>query len=631
MAAPFSAPQSSPSPGSERAGLEAQVAKIEAQVAKILGSPQFRNSRRRCDLLQWSVRRFLAGNPEAVKEYHIAQEVFGKADSWDSRFDSSVRVEFNRMRQKLREYYESEGAQDPIVIEFPFRGYVPALRNNEPVPLEAPPAPANTQRRTLGLRLIFAIAMLVLSALGFAVFRRFYSQPPITSIAVLPFMDLTPGGQHEYLSDGLAEELTNSLAMIKGLSVVARTSAFQFKHKNIDVRQIGRQLGAGAIVEGSVLGQGDRIRIIVQLNRTADGTHLWQAQYDRQTKDILGVEGEIAQLVAGALRVRLTEPPMDEYIPSPAAFNEYLQGFAEEQKSTPASLAAAEAFYQNAIRLAPRYAWPHARLASVHMARSTRTGPQQKTELENARREAEAAISLDPRLPMPQAQLAFINYVLNWDWPSAEQGFHRAISLGSSATSHQTYAWALMTRGRFAESEQQFHLAMQLDPLNCQAHINLSLLFHMEGRAGDAQMELDPCLKQNPNWFTGWIQRGYLEVYANHPAEGLAHLQRAASLVPGTTIVDPGVAIAYALAGRRNEAWALMRKMESQADTKGYTRYSLALVSAYLGDRDRMFHWLEQSVEFHEQQALDMRIDPSLAAYQRDRRMLSLERRVGLI
>ena len=624
MAAPFSAPHSSPSTGPERACIEAQVARIRV-------SPQFRNSRRRCELLQWSVSRFLAGNTEPVKEYHVALEVLGKSESWDSRFDSSVRVEFNRMRQKLREYYESEGAQDPVIIEFPLRGYIPAFRTNGPALLEGQEPPATTRRRKLPLPLVFAIAMLALSALGFAALRRFHSQPPITRIAVLPFMDLTPGGQHEYLSDGFTEELTNSLATIKGLSVVARTSAFQFKRKNIDVREIGRQLGAGAIVEGSILGQGDRIRIIVQLDRTTDGTHLWQAQYDRETKDILSIEGEIAQVVAGSLRVRLTGQTTGEYVPSAEAFNEYLQGFAEEQKSTPASLASAEAHYQNAIRLAPRYAWPHARLASVHLARSARTGPLQKTELEMARQEAETAISLDPRLPMPNAQLAFINYVLNWDWSSAEAGFHRALSLGSSATAHQTYAWALMTRGRFAEAEQQARQAMQLDPLNCQAHTNMSLLLHMEHRTGDALKELNPCLKQNPNWFAGWMQLGYLEIYGNHPVEGLAHLQRAASLVPGTIIVDSGIAIAYALAGRRGEALALRRKMESQADAKGYTRYSLALVSAYLGDRDRLFHWLEQSVEFREQQALNMRIDPSLAAYQQDPRMVELEKRVGLI
>ena len=127
------------------------------------------------------------------------------------------------------------------------------------------------------------------------------------------------------------------------------------------------------------------------------------------------------------------------------------------------------------------------------------------------------------------------------------------------------------------------------------------------------------------------MQLGYIEVYDNHPAEGLAHLQRAANLAPGATVIEPGIAMAYALSGRRDEALGLLLQMESQADDKAYPRYALAQVSAYLGDRDRMFHWLEQSVELHEQQALSMRIDPAFAAYQQDPRMVELEKRVGLI
>ncbi len=632
MAVPPPARFSPSNPDSDRA-------EIELQIARILASAQFRTSRRRCELLQWAAGRVLAGNMEPAKEYHIAQEVFGKPDSWDPRYDSSVRVEFNRMRQKLREYYESEGAHDPILIEFPFRGYLPSFKKNG-AGAAAPEGqnagdheavPPRAAHRSVRLPLMASTAVLVLAVLGFGAFSRSHKQPAITTLAVLPFMDLTNDGQHAYLSDGFTEELTNSLATIKGLGVISRTSAFQFKGKSVDVREIGQKLGAGAVVEGSILGQGDRIRVIVQLNRTSDGTHLWQAQYDRDAKDILGVEDEIAQAVAGALRVRLIGPVTAAYVPSSEAFIEYLKGFAEEQKSTPASFALAEQHYQDAIRLAPRYAWPHARLASVHLARAGRSGPKQNTELENARREAEVAISLDPRLPMPRAQLSFVNYVLNWDWPSAEEGFRSAINAGYSATAHQTYAWALMTRGRFAEAEQQSRQAMQLDPLNCQTHINLSLLLHMSGRAAGALQELDECLKQNPKWFPGLLQRGYFEIYDNHPAEGLTDIQRAALLVPGSPMFDQGLAIAYVESGRRAQALALFHQMESQADAKGYTRYALALVSAYLGDRDRLFHWLEQSVELHEQQALNMRIDPSLAAFQQDARMIELQKRIGLI
>jgi hypothetical protein len=169
------------------------------------------------------------------------------------------------------------------------------------------------------------------------------------------------------------------------LRVISRTSAFQFKGKNVDVRRVGNELGAGAVLEGSVLGQGNRIRVVVQLNRTSDGTHLWQAQYDREAKDLLGIEEEIAQSVAQALHVRLTGPPPKEFDPGPQAFNEYLQGFYEERKSSPAALRAAMSHYQNAIRLAPRYGLAYVRVASVHLAQSSMAGLAPISELEQAR------------------------------------------------------------------------------------------------------------------------------------------------------------------------------------------------------------------------------------------------------
>lgn len=251
--------------------------------------------------------------------------------------------------------------------------------------------------------------------------------------------------------------------------------------------------------------------------------------------------------------------------------------------------------------------------------------------LENARRNLETAVSLDSRLPIAQAGLALVNYLLNWDWPSAEASFQRALALGPSSAAHQTYAWALMTRGRCAEAERHYRESIQLDPLNCLLRYNLSTLLSRERRGTEARQEIQFCLNQTPDWFLGRMALGYLEIFDNRPDDGLAELKRAAILAPGSPVVEPGFVMAYAESGRRGEALALMRQMESEAGSKGYVRYQLAQASGYLGDRDRLFYWLDQSVQFHEQQALNMRIDPVLAAYQQDARMVVLERRTGLI
>jgi tetratricopeptide (TPR) repeat protein len=184
-----------------------------------------------------------------------------------------------------------------------------------------------------------------------------------------------------------------------------------------------------------------------------------------------------------------------------------------------------------------------------------------------------------------------------------------------------------MTRGRFSESERQYREAIQLDPENCLLRYNLATLLSREGQLLAAQQALDTCLHQNPAWFTGRLGLAYFEVYGNHPKEALADFQRAAKLAPSSAAADPGLAMAYAESGRRGEALSLMRQLEASAQVKGYVRYQLALVAAYLGDRPRLFYWLNQSVDAREQQALCMRIDPVLACCQDDPRMIALERR----
>jgi tetratricopeptide (TPR) repeat protein len=170
------------------------------------------------------------------------------------------------------------------------------------------------------------------------------------------------------------------------------------------------------------------------LNRTEDGANLWQAQYDGNLKDILGIDHEVAEAIAGALRLPLTEAHAEESDPGAEAFDEYLHGIEQEQIASPDALRMAEQHYRNAIRIAPRYARAFARLASVSIARASWTGPDQKTELENARRALETALSFDPKLAMAHAGLARVDYILNWDWSRAEAGFRRALDLAPSST-----------------------------------------------------------------------------------------------------------------------------------------------------------------------------------------------------
>ena len=615
-------------------------ARIEQQLERILASSAFRQSRRRSQLLRWSVERVLGGNTEPAKEHEIGIAVFGRAESWDPRIDPIVRVEFNRIRQKLREYYATDGAADPVIVEFPSRGYVPALKAREAAAMatpdvleEEPPAPARARpswRLAMGLA---AIVVLLCTGVVLVSAMRFPgAHPPVTSIAVLPFLDLSPEHQSEYLTDGITDELTNALAMVHGLTVVARTSAFQFKGKGADVREIGHSLQVGTIVEGSVLRDGTHLRVIVQLDRTADGAHLWQTQYDRDFKDLLAVEDEITRSVADALQLRLTgAETAPDFDPGEQALNEYLQGHYAADRETVASFHAAVAHYDEAIRQAPGYALAYAARGSAHVSLAALGGTAQQSELELARGDLERAVALDDRIGAAHAALANIRYVQEWDWPRAEAEYRKALATAPSAATRMWYAWCLMTRGRFAEADEQYRQAIQLSPLDRRIHYHVALLLAESGRAASVPAELRVWLERDPKWFAGRLIAGYAAIYARHPAEALDHLRVAREIAPGGPMVEPAVSAAYLEQGRRTEALDMIRQIESRASQAGYVRYHLAIVRAILGDADGTFRWLEESAQAHEEQILYLRIDPMLAAYQHDPRMVALERRIGLI
>jgi TolB-like protein len=269
----------------------------------IATSPVLATAPRRVQLLRYLVNRALAG--EVVNEYAIGVDVFERTESFDPRTDSIVRTETSRLRQKLKEYYSAKGRADRVRIELPVRSYTPTfvILGDHPAPALDPPAALPTETRETGsqrkLRIGVAVVLAAVAIVGAILWAARYRakeaarQPP--SIAVLPFLNLSGDPAKDYLGDSITDELTGALAEANTLQVVARTSAFQFKNKGADVRQVGRALNATALLEGSVGQQGTRFRILVQLIRASDGYHLWSETFDVQPADLQRVEVEIAR------------------------------------------------------------------------------------------------------------------------------------------------------------------------------------------------------------------------------------------------------------------------------------------------------------------------------------------------
>lgn len=242
---------------------------IRTQLRRIVESETFARSERMRSFLRFTVQQALEGKADRLKEYVIGVEVYRKPETLDPRYDPIVRVEAARLRSKLRDYYETEGRTDPVAIGFRKRSYAPVFEFRRTAPAES------------------------------AVANRGGS-----SVAVLPFLDISRDGGQECFCDGLTEEVINALAQVAGVRVVARSSVFQFKGQALDVRRIGQQLGVASVLEGSVRRAGQRVRITAQLNSAQDGYHLWARTFDRTLGNLIGLQEEVSNAIADRFRAQ---------------------------------------------------------------------------------------------------------------------------------------------------------------------------------------------------------------------------------------------------------------------------------------------------------------------------------------
>lgn len=303
---------------------------IRQQLERILASPQFATAPSMGKMLHFVVGHALDGTADRLKEYTLGVEVFGRGSDFDPRQDTIVRVQGRRLRDRLDDYYREQGPADQVGIGLPKGHYVPAFHWRElppalpSVPVASGnsddpviPDPPQTQPAKPRPRLMLALVLVAVASLAFAAtiwLRKDAATPPPPdnattaerpSLAVLPFADLSQARDQEYLADGLAEEILNQLAQVPALRLVGRTSSFSFKGRNEDLRGIGRKLGVGHLLEGSVRKSGDQLRVTAQLVSAADGSHLWSKTYARQMRDVFAVQDEIARDVATALSVKL--------------------------------------------------------------------------------------------------------------------------------------------------------------------------------------------------------------------------------------------------------------------------------------------------------------------------------------
>ena len=427
-------------------------------------------------------------------------------------------------------------------------------------------------------------------------FRGRSQTPPASpSIVVLPFANLSGDKENEYFSDGMTEEIINALAKVEGVRVVARTSAFSFKGKNLDVRKIGEELNVATVLEGSVRREGSQLRVFAQLIGVADGYHLWSKSYDRELKNVFSVEDELARAIVLALKPKLVR---DRSLVEPAtvsteAHDLYLKGRYLWNQRTVEGLTKARAFFERAIALDPTYALAHSGLADSYSLLMDYAGARAAEVLPKAKAHALKAVQLDDALAEAHASLGAISEH-EYDWNTAERELKRAIELRPGyATAHQWYAEILSAKGRLPEARAEAESARQLDPTSPIVNHILAITFY-NSRDYDRTVEQEiKTLEMDPTFFPA---RAFLILglfHAGRPEEALAALDQVTAS-PGTQLLRAQV---LAAKGDRMAAQQLVTEAERRLTADHYPRGPLAAARLAVGDKEGAFAWLEKGVE----------------------------------
>ncbi|HVN93018.1 MAG TPA: hypothetical protein VMT38_04955 [Terracidiphilus sp.] len=624
---------------------DSRSTEIRATLERLLGTQHFSAASRRGQLLRFLVEHTLAGDADKINEYAIGLEVFQRPASFDPRIESVVRTEFSRLRQRLRDYYAEDGRRDSVVIEFPPRSYVASFTFRDPAklrepavfpePIRAPQALRSGTHRSKMVWITVAVAVLLIAAAavaGVMLWRQHVSnlagRQPIHAIVVLPFADYSPHHQDEYIADGITEELTNDLAQWRDLRVVARTSAFAFKDKGEDVREIGRELNVDAVLEGSFTRDGKEMRVTAQLNRASDGYHLWSHSYETESDDMLAMQDTVANSITDAIgRIRGgSAPAIHEPTTNPEALDLYLQGEYQLHLGTAVSLSKAEDLFKAAIAKDPRFALAYLGIGYAEINATSLTTETSDESMPRVRQAAQKAIELDPSLGDAYGMLAVATYVGDWDWTNGEAEFKRAIALGSKAPVLGQYGWALTTRGRFADAHEQFRQAAELDPLSAGVPFNEFFAYNFERDVAGEVRVLNRLREIRPDYFGGPALTLVMAMGRHDCATVRAKVGPFASAFPKLPVTQTMLAFDAVCRTDKAEALRRIKDMESQKAP----HYQIAIVYALLHDKDNAIAELTRCADAREGQILYIKYDPFFDEIRNDPRYVALEKRVGL-
>ena len=508
-----------------------------------------------------------------------------------------------------------------------------AIRSGAATPQPTPAAAAPAHRSSRGVVVMAALAVIAIAA-GLVLWRRSSGSTPAgaASVAVLPFVDLSPDRSSAYLGDGMAETIINALAKVPGLQVASRSSCFAFKGKHADIREVGEKLGVGTVLEGSVRKVGNRIRINAQLVNVENGYHLWSETYDRQLEDVFAIQDEISRAIVEALKLRLGSEAGQLVVPTKnlEAYNLYLKARFFYHRFTEASLNKSLDFYQRVLRLEPGYARAYAGVADC-WCRLADDWVAPDDAYSRAKGAASRALQLDPQLAEAMTALGKVNGWYDWDFAASEQHLRTAVTLSPNyAEAHWAFGSVLPAVGKMDEAIEEIRKALTLDPLDPGYSRWLARFLLYAGEHHGAIAQGEKIIELGEDFFPVYLDIGSAYLCLGDFGKALEWYRRGQALESSVRSYDAYIVRALAASNRREEAEEIMSRLEEESRQHYLRTEFLAMGYAALGNLDQAFECLERAFQARSAGLIYLNLDPGYAPLRADPRFAELVQRIGL-
>jgi adenylate cyclase len=571
---------------------------VSEQLARIVDSPPFISSARLCRFLKHIVNRTIRGDRDSLKEFSIAVDVFDRTSEYDPNIDAIVRVEARRLRAKLKEYYEGPGRSDRVLIALRPGSYVPIFRRLDPQPRKQPEEIGAT------------------------------FQSGAASVAVLPFVNMSPDPEQEYFCDGISEEIISLLTQTAGLKVIARSSTFQFKGMSIDIREVGRRLDADVIIEGSVRKAGDQLRITARASETETGHHVWSKTFTRELNGVFAIQEEIAQATAGLLRLRMPEarPRVHASDRNLEAYTRYVKARVLIYQQSPETLRAALRQLRELIEVFPDYAPAYSGIAEANGHLAIFGFVSGRAVYPEMKATAERGYALNPESGETCTVLGGLRAWFEYRRDEAYRLYDRALKLQPGlARTYRYRAMAVLCQGDVGAAESGLRRSAELDPLCASDCARTAYVHYVKGDYASAAEEIEQSFELDHDYPEALFYKGLLRFRQEDYRGAVECLSN--SEFPW----DIGVlAAAYARLGRKTLARECVARLGKLAGLQYLNPLAEAFAAIGMKHFDLAFQRLNEAIDDKTAFVNLLAVEPFFEPLRNDQRFTNLLKRLNL-